>query len=156
MAKKKSTSVFLEPYNLLVLLGQSMALIGSSIMQGFKDARVESQQPEVSNNAAKEAYTTLSKEFETPEFQKNWRVFLLRGLCVQGFLLVLSLTHLLFGNVWLSLQLLVVFSGSVLFFGYKPWIRRNKQVVSFMTYLRKGLRQDPKALLLWTSLKGQQ
>ena len=155
MAKKKSTSVFLEPYNLFLLLGQSIALLSSSIVQGFKDARLESQQPELSDNLKKEAYAKISEEFDTPEFQKNWRTFLLRGLCVQGFLLVLTLTHLLFGNIGLGLQLLIVFIGSVVFFGYKPWIRRNKQMVSFMTYFRSGLRQDPQALLLWTSLKGQ-
>lgn len=58
---KRSQLPYSRTYNLLVLLGQSMALLGSSITQGFKDARVESQQPEISNKAAKEAYTTLSK-----------------------------------------------------------------------------------------------
>lgn len=153
MSKKKSTSIFLEPYNLLQVLGQGIALIWSTLVQTAKDARQESQKDDPSNEVGKEAYTAVDNEFKNPEFKKSWKTFLYRSLAIQAFLLVLTLTHLAFGNLWLGLQLSLVFAGSIIFFGYKPWIRRNKRVVSFMTYLRKGVKADPQALMLWLSLK---
>lgn len=156
MAKKKSSSVFFEPYNLLLILGQSAALLFSSVAQAFKDVRSNSEESDFSDEESKAAYAATSAEFDTPEFEKNWKTFLQRALCVQGILLFLTLAHALFGNFFMSVQLLLVFTASIIFFGYKPWVRRNKRVVSFMTYLRKDLWRDPKSMLLWINLKEKQ
>ena len=153
MSKNKKSSIWLEPYNLLLIVWQGAALLVSSLTQAAKDVRHEAAQPESSNTQSKAAYTAISAEFDTPEFQKNWRTFLLRALCVQGILLALTIAHAVFGNLWLSLQLFVVFVSSIVLFGYRPWIRRNQNAVSFMTYLRKGLWKDPKSVLLYISLK---
>lgn len=154
MAKKKSSSVFLEPYNLLQILSQSIALIWSTLKNAFSEAKNSASESEVLSEH-KKAYDAAQQEFETPEFQTKWRIFLLRSLAVQIFLFVLTLLHLVWGNLFIALQLTVVFTGSIVFFGYKPWIIRNKRIVPFRTFLRTGIAEDPNALLLWKSLKGK-
>lgn len=157
MAKKKTSSIFFEPYNLLMIVVQGAALFFSSIVQAFKDIRSESKKPaDPGNVQGKAAYVALSAQFENPDFEQNWRGFLLRVLCVQALLLFLTISHVVFGNWFISLQLLVILLASIVLFGYKPWVRRNKRVVSFITYVRQEVWKDPKSMILWLHLKEKQ
>ncbi len=153
MAKPKKPSIFEVPYLFVRFILEGIAVLGTAIkvsVRGIKN--IPSAEPEVQDAVMKSKYDAFSKEFETPEFKQSWRAYILRGLAIQTILLTITIAHIIAGDLIIAAQMIILTIASILFFGYRPWIWRNKKIITFYTYLKMGLKKDPQALFLWKNL----
>lgn len=148
---KKKDSFFTEPYHLVKMLWEAVLLVVASVRTGILGASRVSKEKTATQQEAKESYRAMQEDLKTVDTKAAWKRFLLTGLGIQAFLVVITLLHVLSGNFVTFLQLLVLLIGCFVLFGYKPWILRNKMVVSFPQYVKK-LPSDPGCLILWNSL----
>lgn len=153
MAPKKKESLWMEPYNILKLLGSAFLLVGAFIKSGFNHISSDTKSIADTSDEDKKRYAAIQEELQEKSAASAWRRFLLTGMLVQTFLTVFTIAHFFEGNWFVGVQLLLMTLASLVLFGYKPWIIRNKRYVSFAKYLRV-LKTDLKALLLWYSYNG--
>ena len=157
MAEKKKESWWLEPYHLLKMVGEAVLLVGTLFKSGFHAWSAKSDDADETEAAVLKAeharFAKIAAEMKEDEFMPAWRRFLLTGMLIEVFLGVFALAHLVEGSWFLGTQLLVLTGVAIVFFGYKPWILRNKRHVSFAKYVRL-LKTDVRALGLWYSYKG--
>lgn len=157
MAEKKKESWWLEPYHLLKMLGEAVLLAGAMFKSGFNAWAAKSESTDETAAATLKAeqarFANIAAEMKEDDFMPAWRRFLLTGMLIEVFLGVFALAHLVEGSWFLGIQLLVLTGVAIVFFGYKPWIIRNKRHVSFARYVRL-LKTDIRALGLWYSYKG--
>lgn len=149
--KKKTYSLLSEPYYLVKMLWEAVLLVFASVRTIISGASKAAKEEAITNTEATQSYARMEKELETDETKGAWKRFLFTGLGIQAFLIVITLFHGFLGNYFIFLELLFLLVGSVVLFGYKPWILRNKSVVSFPQYI-KNISKDPGCLLLWNSL----
>lgn len=149
--KKKPNSIWTEPYYLVQMLWEAVRLVAASVRSVISGASRAAKEDAITNKEANESYLRMREELKTEETKQAWRRFLVTGLIIQTFLIVITLLHGVLGNYFIFLELLVLLVGSFVLFGYKPWILRNKLVISFPQYL-KSIFKDPGSLLLWNSL----
>ena len=149
--KKKTTSIFTEPYHLVRMLGEAALLVLASIRAFISGASVAAKEPVITSTEANKSYLLMREELKTEETKEAWKRFVLTGLAIEAFLTVLILWHGILGNYLIAIQLVFLLAASIILFGYKPWILRNKSVVSFLQYV-KNIQKDPGCLLLWNSL----
>lgn len=149
--KKKNDSLLTEPYQLIRMLWEAVLLVFASIRAAVLGASKASKEQDITPEEAKASYAAMLADLKTDETKLGWKRFLLTGIAIQAFLIVLTLLHVLLGNYIIFLELIVLSGASILLFGYKPWILRNKAVVSFPQYLKK-VSKDPGCLILWNSL----
>ena len=148
----KKSSIFLAPYNLLQILVESFRVAKALFVESWRIAKDENKEHTgIDVEKAQQDYKGIAQEFESEEFEQKWRVYITYSLVIQISLTVLFAWHLLSGGFIVAFEMLLIVVASVLFFGYRPWIRRNKLLISFVSYIRYGIRQDPSALLLWKS-----
>lgn len=149
----KITTMLKAPY----VLGQALlngVLLSFSVLKLLaKTSRENTQQVEENNTDGRLLYEEINNLFKDPVYQARWRKYIWRCLFIECFLLVVLCINIAYGSLIPSIQMTILLLGSVLFFSYRPWIIRNKRVVSFGYFLVKGLKKDMRALLLWESLE---
>lgn len=157
MAEKKKESWWLEPYHLLKMMGEGVLLAATMFKSGLTAWSAKPEPTDETASAVLKAerarFANIAAEMKEDEFMPAWRRFLLTGMLIEVFLGVFALAHLVEGSWFVGIQLLVLTGVSIVFFGYKPWIIRNKRHVSFARYVRL-LKTDIRALGLWYSYKG--
>lgn len=153
MAHKKKESPWMEPYNIFKLLGSAFLLVGAFIKSGFNHVSSNTKAVTDTSDEDKKRYAAIQEELQEDISASAWRRFLLTGMLIQTFLSVFTIAHFLEGNWFVGVQLFLMTLASLVLFGYKPWIIRNKQYVSFSKYLRV-FKTDLKALGLWYSYNG--
>lgn len=153
MADKKKDSPWMEPYNIFKLLGSAFLLVGTAIKSGFNYIVSDTNSIADTSDEEKNRYAAIKEELQAESSASAWRRFLLTGMLIQTFLTVFTIAHFFEGNWFVGVQLLLMTFASIVLFGYKPWIIRNKRYVSFAKYLRV-LKTDLKALALWYSYNG--
>lgn len=153
MANKKKDSVWMEPYNILKLLSAAFLLVGAFFKSGFNQMSSDIKDVSDTSEDDKLQYAAIKAELQEEGAGRSWNRFLLTGMLIQMFLGAFSLAHFVEGNWFVGTELTVMTAIALLFFGYKPWIVRNKRYVSFAKYLRV-FKTDLKALCLWYSYNG--
>lgn len=157
MAEKKKESWWLEPYHLLKMMGEGVLLAVTIFKSGLTAWAAKPENTDETAAAVLKAerarFSNIAAEMKEDEFMPAWRRFLLTGMLIEVFLGVFALAHLVEGSWFVGIQLLALTGVSIVFFGYKPWIIRNKRHVSFARYIRL-LKTDVRALGLWYSYKG--
>ena len=149
----KKTSIFLAPFNLLHLAAGGVRFVLTLFKITFVQAKDENGENHgIHSEKAKIDYVQIAKEFEDRGFSKKWKTYILYSLLIQIGLLLLTLWHLSLGSYIIALEVFVLWFASVLFLGYRPWIRRNEMLISFIDYVLYGIKKDPGSLLLWKSL----
>ena len=153
MADKKKDSPWMEPYNILKLLGSAFLLVGAAIKSGFNYILSDKNSTSDTSDEEKIRYAVIQEELQEKSAIGAWHRFLLTGMLIQTFLTVFTIAHFVEGNWFIGVELLLMTFTSIVLFGYKPWIIRNKRYVSFAKYLRV-VKTDLKALALWYSYNG--
>lgn len=149
----KKNSIFLAPFNLLNLVAAGIRFVLTIFKVTLVQAKDENGENHgINSEKAKTNYLKIAKEFEDSDFSKKWKTYIMYSLIIQAGLLTLALWHLVAGSYIIALEVFVLWFASVLFLGYRPWIRRNEMLISFVDYIIHGIKKDPCSLLLWKSL----
>lgn len=145
----------MEPVNLVKMVGAAALLVGTFLRVGYQEAvAMKDEKPVILGNAQEiKDFQFIADEFKEEGVMTSWKRFLWTSLIIEGCLLVLTLAHFAYGNWFVGIQLGFLCLLSIIFFGYKPWLVRNRRSVSFVTYIVR-IKKDPKALCLWLSFKG--
>lgn len=153
MDKKKKSSWFMEPINLILLIVSCARFVYDFVVVGVKSLKNDVQTTEsIETNQAEASakYIELRKSLDNDISKSAWRRYLITGLCMQGFLLLQIVLQGFSANIYMAATLIVILAIITLLFGYRPWILQTHQYHSFGVYL-KNIPRNFNCLFLWTA-----